>query len=115
MMVGWIVEVCRRRGFKVNPGNSKVMIMKGDEGLECEVHKDGICLGHVFDFKYLECVLDKAGTYGTEFSRKVASGRSVACAIRSLVYAMDLQIECAIVLYETLLVPVLMNGSEAML
>ena len=40
-------------------------------------------------------------------SRKVASGRRVAGAIRSLVNAMDLQIECARVLHETLLAPVL--------
>ena len=45
-------------------------------------------------------------------SRKVVSGRRVAGAIRSLVNAKDLQLECAIVLYETLFVPVLIYGSE---
>ena len=43
------------------------------------------------------------------------SGRRVAGAIRSLVNARDLQIECARVLHETLLAPVLMYGSETML
>ena len=57
-MVGWLVEVCRRRGLKVNGGKSKVMILNGQEGLECEVHLDGICLKHVSEFKYLGCVLD---------------------------------------------------------
>ena len=47
--------------------------------------------------------------------RKVTSGRRVAGVIRSLVNARDLQIECARVLHETLLVPVLMYGSETML
>ena len=48
-----VVEVCRRRGLKVNSGKSKVMVMNGEEGLECEVHVDGVRLEHVFKFKYL--------------------------------------------------------------
>ena len=35
MMVGQFVEVCRRRGLKVNAGKSKVMVLNGEEGLEC--------------------------------------------------------------------------------
>ena len=52
---------------------------------------------------------------GAECSRKVASGRKVAGAIRSLVKFMDIQLECARFLHETLLVPVIMYGSETML
>ena len=59
--------------------------------------------------------LDASGTYGAEFSRKVASGRRVASTIRSLVNVRDLQLECARVLHETLVVPVLMYGSETVL
>ena len=51
----------------------------------------------------------EGGTDGAECSRKVA------CAIRSLVNARDLQIECAIILHETLLVPILTYGSETVL
>ena len=32
----WFVEVCRRRGLKVNAGKRKGMVMSGEEGLECE-------------------------------------------------------------------------------
>ena len=78
MMVRGFVEVCRRR-LKVNAGKSKVMVMNGEEGLECEVHVNGVHLEHVSEFKYLGCVLDKACTDGAECSRKVAS------AIRSQV------------------------------
>ena len=46
-------EVCMRRGLKVNAGKSKVMVLNGEEGLECEVHIDGIRLEHVSEFKYL--------------------------------------------------------------
>ena len=59
------------------------------------------------------CVLDESGTDEAECSRKVASGRRVAGAIRSLVNARSLQLECARVLHESLLVPVLTYGSEA--
>ena len=45
-----------RRGLKVNAGRSKVMVLNGEEGIECEVHVDGIHLEHVSEFKYLECV-----------------------------------------------------------
>ena len=51
-------EVCRRRGLKVNGFKGKVMVLNGEEGLECEVHVDGIHLEHVSEFKYLGCVLD---------------------------------------------------------
>ena len=43
------------------------------------------------------------------------SGRRVAGAIRSLVNARYLHLDCARFLHETLLVPVLMYGSETML
>ena len=55
--------------------------------LECEVCVGGIRLEHVSEFKYLGCVLNESGTDETECSRKVASGRRVAGAIRSLVNA----------------------------
>ena len=83
--------------------------------MECEVHVDGARLEHVSEFKYLGCVLDESCTHGAECSRKVASGRKVAGAIRSLVNAMDLHLASAKVLHETLLVPALMYGSETML
>ena len=71
--------------MKVNAGKSKAMVLNGEEELECEVHIDGICLDHVSEFKYLRCVLDESDTDGAECSRKVASGRRVAGAFRSLV------------------------------
>ena len=67
-----------------------MIVLNGEEGLECEVHLDGINLEHVSEFKYLGFVLHKSGTDGAECSRKVASGRRLADAIRSLVNARDL-------------------------
>ena len=55
MMVEQFAKVCRRRALKVNAGKSKVMVMNGKEGLECEVYVDGIRLQHVSEFKYFGC------------------------------------------------------------
>ena len=54
-MVKLFVEVCRRRGLKINADKNKVMVLNGEEGLECEVHVDGIHLELVLEFKYLGC------------------------------------------------------------
>ena len=62
-----------------------MIVMNRKEGLDFELQVDGLRLEHVFEFKYLGCVLDEAGTNGAEFSRKVTSGKRVAGAIRSLV------------------------------
>ena len=70
-----------------------------EEGLECEVYVVEICLEYVSKFKYFGHVLDEPGTNGAECSRKVARGRRVAGAIRSLVNARDLQFECTRVFY----------------
>ena len=88
-------DMYRRRSLKVNAGKNKVMVLGGEDGMECEVCVDGIRLEHVSEFKYLGCVLDESGTDDAECSRKVASGRTVAGAIRSLVIARSLHLECA--------------------
>ena len=56
--------------------------------------------------------LDESGTDEAGCSRKVTIGRRVACAIRSLVNARSLRLECARVLHEALLVPVLTYGGR---
>ena len=67
-----------------------MMVLNEEEGLECEVYVNGICL----EFKYLGCVVDESSTDGAEYSRKVMSERRVTSAITSLVNARDLQLEC---------------------
>ena len=111
-MDGRFAEVSRRRGLKVNAGKNRAMLLNGEEGFECEVYVVEIRLKHISEFKYLECVLDESGTAKAECSMKVAFGRRLGGVIRSLVNARDLQLECARVLHEALLVPVLKYGSE---
>ena len=59
--------------------------------------------------------MGEIGTDGAECSRKWASGRRVAGAIRFQVNTWNLQLVCARFLSETLLVPVLVYGSETIL
>ena len=59
--------------------------------------------------------MDESSTDEAELSKKVVIGRRVADAIRSLVNARSLQLECARVLDESLLVPILRYGSETMI
>jgi hypothetical protein len=59
-------------------------------------------------------MLDDKGTDDAECGRKVSSGRKVAGAIKSLVNAKGLSLECMKVLHESMLIPVLMYGSESM-
>ena len=38
-MLGRFVEMCWRKGLKVNAGKSKVMVLGEEDGLDCEVLK----------------------------------------------------------------------------
>ena len=51
-MVDPFVEVCRRRGLKVNADKSKMLVLGGEEGLECEIRVDGMRLEHVSELCY---------------------------------------------------------------
>ena len=37
-----------------------MMVLNGEEGFECEIHMNGIRLEHVYEIKYLGCVLDES-------------------------------------------------------
>ena len=98
--MGRFVEVRRRKALKVNVSKSKVRLLGWEKGLECEVCLDGVRLENVSEFKYLGCVLNELDADEAECNRKVASGRRVGGAIRSLVNARSLQLECSRVLQE---------------
>ena len=59
--------------------------------------------------------MDESGTDEAECSTKVASERRVSGAIRPLVNARSLQLQCAKFLHKSFLVPVLTYGSETMI
>ena len=74
-----------RRELKVNAGKSKLMVLNGEEGLDCEMYVNEILLEPVSEFKYLGCVLDESDTDVAECSRKVVNRWRVDGAIRFLV------------------------------
>ena len=76
VMLRQFAEVCRR-GLKLNAGKSKVMVLNGEEGLECEVYVHGIRLGHVSEFKYLGCVLTNQAQMGQNAIRRGQAGEGL--------------------------------------
>ena len=78
-MVGQFVEVCRRRGLKVNAGKRKNMVLNREVGLDGEVYVGWIPLEHFSEFKYLICVLDESGTVGGECSKKASREEGCRC------------------------------------
>ena len=75
---------------------------------------DGEQLEQVSEFKYVEYMLVEKGTDDADCSRKVVNGRKMAGAIKSLVDAKGISLECARVLHDGMLLPVLMYSSETM-
>ena len=106
-------RVCKRRGLKINVDKSKMMVVSG-VNTQCQITLDGEQFEQVSEFKYLGYMMNDKGTDDAECGRKVSSGRKVAGAIKSLVNVKGLSIECTRVLHESMLLPVLMYGSEAM-
>ena len=59
MQMTWFYMVSRRKvdgamvcwGVEENAGKNMVMILNGEEELECEVHVDAIHLEHALEFK----------------------------------------------------------------
>ena len=60
------------------------------------------------------CLLDELGIDGANYCRKVVGRRKLVCAIRYLVIAKSLHLECVRVIYEALLEPILLYGSNKM-
>ena len=46
----------QKKRFEIDSDNSKVMVLAGKEGLECEIYVDGAQLEQVSEFKYLDQV-----------------------------------------------------------
>ena len=55
----FFVEVCRR-GLKFSAGKNKVMVLGGEEGLECKIMWIGYNWRECQELKYLGCVLDES-------------------------------------------------------
>ena len=90
-----------------------MMVLNGEERLECEVHVDGVQLEHVLEFKYLRCALNESGTDESECHRKGGMGKRLQVVLGTGymlgIYSLSVLGSCM-----RLLVPVFLYGSEAM-
>src|SRR5678816_842231 len=89
------------------------MVLSEDSSL-CKVMLDGEQLEQMSEFKYLGYMVDEKGPNDAECSMKVVNGRKMAGAIKSLVDVKGISLECARVLHDGMLLPVLMYSSETM-
>ena len=91
--VGYLVELCRRKGLKVNGDKYKVMVLNIEQGLECEVWTGcnlRMCPNlNTLGMFWMNQVRMK------QCCRKVASRKRIAGVIRSLVNARGLQLDSA--------------------
>ena len=87
------------------------MVLSEDSSL-CKVMLDGEQLEQMSEFKYLGYMVDEKGTDDAECSMKVVNGRKMAGAIKSLVDAKGISLECARVLHDaiTCIVVILWSG-----
>ena len=92
-----------RKGLKVDVNKRTVILLGGDEVLICEFLVDGRLSEHISKFKYLRCTL-------VQMVANIVG--KVEDATRSLVNAGSLQLKYTRVLHETMLVLVLLYGSE---
>ena len=112
--MGRFVEICRMN-LKVNADKNEVTVVRGENGLEFKIRVDGARLEQVSEFKYLGCVLDISSTDETVSCRKEVDERKTPCAIRFVVNATALRLQCAVALCKMLFLPVLLYDSETMI
>ena len=62
-----------------------VLVLRGEEGLVCQVLEDGTRFERVSKFKYLRCVLGESGTDEFQCRTMVVRVRKVSGAIRPTV------------------------------
>jgi hypothetical protein len=111
-LVNGFTEVCKRRNLKMNADKCKVMVFERSGESECEITIDGEVLEVVNEFKYLGSVLEKKGGCDRDVNNRVVHGRRVAGIMSKIVNKHGLSVDCSRGLYESMLVPTLLYGSE---
>ena len=107
-------SVCQRRKLKVNAGKSKVMrcSREGNVG-GLNVHLGGERLEEVESFKYLGSVVAADGGVEEDVRQRVNEGCRVMGVLNGLFKCRELRMEAKRGLYEGVVVPTVMYGSEA--
>ena len=106
-------RVCERRKLRVNVGKSKVMrCTRNEDGARLNVMLNGEALEEVDEFKYLGSVIAANGGVEADVCHRVNEGSKVLGALKGVWKNRGLETNVKKVLYEKVVVPTVMYGSE---
>ena len=106
-------RVCERRKLQVNVGKSKAMrCTRNEDGASLNVMLNGEALEEVDQFKYLGSVIAANGGVEADARRRVNEGCKVLGALKGVMKNRGLGINVKKVLYEKVVVPTVMYGTE---
>ena len=106
-------RVCERRRLRVNVGKSKVMrCTRNEDGARLNVMLNGEVLEEVDQFKYLGSVIAANGGVEADVHHRVNEGCKVLDALKGVMKNIGLGMNVK-VLYEKVVVPTVMYGSES--
>ena len=106
-------RACERRKLRVNVGKSKVMrCTRNEDGARLNVMLNGEALEEVDQFKYLGSVIAANGGVEADVHHRVNEGCKVLGALKGVMNR-GLGMNVKKVLYEKLVVPTVIYGSES--
>ena len=106
--------VCERRKLRVNVGKSKVMrCTRNEDGARLNVSLNGEALEEVDQFKCLGSVIAINGGVETDVCHRVNGGCTALGALKLVMKNRGLGMNVKKVLYEKVVVPTVMYGSES--
>ena len=107
-------RVCERRKLRVNVDKSKVMrCTRNEDGARLNVMLNGEALEEVDQFKYLGSVIAANGGVESDVRHRVNEGCKVLGALKGVMKNRGLGMNVKKVLYEKVVVPTVMYGSES--
>ena len=107
-------RVCERRKLRVNVDKSKVMVAGRDAGpLSLNIQLNGDSLEEVQSFKYLGSCFSSDGGVKEDVSMRVGEGMRTFGAMKRLWNVRSVNVRAKRELYERVVVPTVMYGSEA--
>ena len=107
-------RICERRKLRVNVGKSKVMrSTRNEDGARLNVMFNGEALEEVDQFKFLGSVIAANGGVEADVCHRVNEGCKVLGALKGVMKNRGLGMNVKKVLYEKVVVPTVMYGSES--
>ena len=107
-------RVCERRKLRVNVDKSKVIrCTRNEDGARLNVMLNGEALEEVDQFKYLGSVIAADGGVKADVRHRVTEGCKVLGSLKGVMKNRGLGMNVKEVLYEKVVVPTVMYGSES--